>query len=157
MNIKLFKDTFKTLFFPEDVAYNNVKDAFKNNLWQLISPHCGITDLSTKKKHPSPEKPHQRVQNIKKWQLHSAVFALSVHGKRIYTDLEARPRNEHTSSQAASMCTHACSHEESHSSLLNDASKNKFSALKVCFLSNVWNSSTVKSLLLHSLGGGKQK
>lgn len=49
MNIKLFKDTFKTLFL-EDVAYNNVKDAFKNNLWQLISSHCGIIDLSTKKK-----------------------------------------------------------------------------------------------------------
>lgn len=41
MNIKLFKDTVETrMFLSEDVAYTSVKGAFKNNLWQLIHPHC---------------------------------------------------------------------------------------------------------------------
>lgn len=97
MNIKLFKDTFKTLFL-EDVAYNNVKDAFKNNLWQPISPHCGIIDLRTKNK--KKEKPQKNLTSMCKTfksgnctvQYLLRVYTVSI----TYTNLEARLRSEHT-------------------------------------------------------------
>lgn len=140
---KLLKTAFKTLFFfffRRCGIQQCQKITFGNSQW-------GRIDLSAKREEKAPKKPHQGVQNISKWRLHSAGSALREDGD-IYMDfLGTHPTRHDPRVLQAELFQPRLNTEES--------KKNPtISALRVCFSSGPGRAPQAKSAAC--FGRGKQ-